>query len=140
MGRGILDQSLALPEIGTHGSRARLGTEASPQQPIAVKALQPGGIADVGFAAGYVLGVTSIHQDDAEAVLLQHFIGRNPVNTGGFHRHAGNAACLEPASHLMQVAGERAKCPHGIIVHLRIDGRHVHGRADIDGDGARVDH
>lgn len=85
------------------------GRKLPRNSPLAAKALQPGGINDIGFAAGHILGLARIDEDDVKAVLFQHFVGWNPVNTGGFHRHAGDPACLEPAGHLMQVAGERAK-------------------------------
>jgi hypothetical protein len=82
----IFDQPLALPQIGTHGRHARLRTETPPQQPVAVQTLQSCSVADVGFATWYILGISRIDQDHLKAVSFKHFIGRNPVNTGRFHR------------------------------------------------------
>jgi hypothetical protein len=57
-----------------------------------MKLAQPCGIADIGFAPRHVLGVTRIDQNDLKSVLLEDLIGRDPIDTGGFHRDADGRA------------------------------------------------
>jgi hypothetical protein len=105
-----------------------------------VQALQPCSVADVRFATRYILSISRIDQDHLKAVSFKHFIGRNPVNTGRFHRDSRDAMCLEPSGHIMKIAGECAKRSYRIIIGVRIYGRHMHGRPDVDGGSAWIDH
>ena len=67
---------------------------------------QPSGVADVGLPARHVLGVAGVHEDYVKPVLLEDLEGRYPVDPGGFHRHAGDAAGSDPDDQIVQVVRE----------------------------------
>jgi hypothetical protein len=100
---------------------------------------QPGCIAHIGFTPWHVLGVTGVDQNDLKPMLLQNLVSRYPVNTGGFHRNAGDTARGKPSCKIMQVVSKGSKRPYRDIRMIRIDSRHVHPRSDINGGGARLD-
>ena len=112
--------------------------KASSKQAIGVQLAQPCCIAYVGLAARDILGVASIHQNDLEAVLLQNLISRYPVDTRGLHGDAGDPAGFEPVSEIVQIVGKSPEGADWHVISVRVDGGHMHCRADIDGGGSWV--
>ena len=67
------------------------GAEAAAQQPQDVEVAEPLTIRDVALAAGDVLHVPRVDEDDVEAARLENLEDRNPVDAGGLHRHVRDA-------------------------------------------------
>ena len=61
-------------------------------------------VLDVGLAAGHLLDVLGVDQDDAD-VALQEVEDRLPVDAGRFHRHVRDAVAGQPVRQGQQVAG-----------------------------------
>ena len=47
---------------------------------------------NIVLPVGHVLGITGVHKDHSKPMLLEDLISRDPINTGGFHRDAGDTA------------------------------------------------
>ena len=74
-----LDQPLAVAgEIAQLANRRRRD-EAAPQQPTLQQLSKPGGIADVGLAAGQDLDVAGVDQQQLQPAFLQHIPAGLPV-------------------------------------------------------------
>ena len=71
-----------------------------------MEVLQPLAIGDVGLAARHVLDMTGVDQAHPEAAVFQDLKERNPENARGLHRHAFDAALLEPIGQLLEFLGE----------------------------------
>ena len=56
----VIQQALALAQIGPHDRNFALRPEAGPEQSILMQTLQPLGVADVGLAAWHVLGIAGV--------------------------------------------------------------------------------
>ena len=83
----------------------------------------PHGVVDVGLAAGDVLDVLGIGQDQFEAA-LQNVPDRPPVDTGRFHREMCAAVETEPLGQFEQLVltavltlGENA---YGVTIHKKV--------------------
>jgi hypothetical protein len=63
---------------------------------------QPGGVADVGLAAGEDLDVPDVDQQQRKAPLLQHIPDGLPVLACGLHHHPGDALAGQPVSQRLQ--------------------------------------
>ena len=140
MGRCIFDQTFPLSQIGAEGGDLCLWAETAPQETIGMQLPQPSGIADISLPPRHVFGVAGVHDDHIEPVPIENLVGRNPIDPGGFHRHAGDATGFEPVCQVMQILSEGAKRTHRCVTGIRVDRRHVHGRSDVDGGRRRVDH
>ncbi len=136
---GAIEQTLALAQVVAQRRDLGVRAEAGAQQPVFMQPLQPLGVADVGLAPRHVLGVAGVDQHDCETALLQHLVGRDPVDPGALHRYGLHAAALEPIGHAVQVGGEGAEAAHRLGVAVRADGGHVQRSADVDGGGVGVD-
>src|ERR1700738_4319026 len=106
---GGLGEHLALPQIATQHANFIRGAKSASQQTVGMQLLDPLAIKDIRLAAGDILNVARIDQLDFEPVTFQHFKQRDPVNTGRFHSHAGNATLLEPSGKGFKVSSESAK-------------------------------
>ena len=78
---------------------------------------QPLGVCDVGLAAGHVLDVRGVDQEQLE-VVLEQVVDRLPVDARGLHRDVGNAKSLEPVTQREQVGG------HGLKLRAQLGGSH----------------
>src|SRR5215204_1830607 len=81
--------------------------EAAAQQPTLQQLTQPGGITDIGLAAGQDLDVAGVDQQQLEPALFQHIPDRLPVLAGGLPHHLGDALGLQPVRQGLQAGGER---------------------------------
>ena len=136
---GAIEQTLALAQVVAQRRDLGVRAEAGAQQPVFMQPLQPLGVADVGLAPRHVLGVAGVDQHDCETALLQHLVGRDPVDPGALHRHRPNVALLEPVGHAVQVGGEGAEAAHRFGVAARADGGHMQRGPDVDRGRMGVD-
>jgi hypothetical protein len=98
MNRGHLDQAVAMTPQTAEGTDLLIGAKRASEEPHRVQVLQPLTIRHVALSTRHVFYVSGIDQASFDAVLLQNLEQRNPVNSGGFHRHGSNPAALQPVS------------------------------------------
>jgi len=107
----------------------RLGRdERGPDQPVRRQLGQPGGVRDIGLAAGQVLGVSGIDEHHLERPVLEHVVERLPVVTGRLHRHARHCGVDQVVAQRQDVAGHRG--PRGDL----LGGAGLTGRHDSQAD------
>src|SRR5829696_5088104 len=102
-----LDEPLAVAGQIPQLADRRRRHEAAAQQPTLQQLTQPGGITDIGLAAGQDLDVAGVDQQQLEPALFQHIPDRLPVLAGGLHHHLGDALGLQPVRQGLQAGGER---------------------------------
>jgi len=136
--RRVVQQPLALPQVGAQSRHLGLRLEAWAQQAVFVQALQPFGVTDVGLAPWDVLGIPGVHQHHLEPTLLQDLVDRDPVDPGALHDDRLDAALGEPIGQPVEIGGEGLERPHRLLIAIRTDGGHVHGGADVDRRRVRV--
>jgi hypothetical protein len=73
---------------------------------------QPGGVTDVGLAAGEDLDMPGVDQQQLKACLLQHIPDGLPVLAGGLHHHLDHALGGQPIGQRLQPRGEGLEGPH----------------------------
>jgi hypothetical protein len=66
--------------------------------------LEPLRVADLGLAAGDVLGVAGVDQEHLEPALIKNLINGNPTDTSRLHDHRFHPAASEPVRKTMQIA------------------------------------
>jgi hypothetical protein len=101
-----LDQLLAVAGQVPQLADGRWRHEAAAQQPVLQQLRQPGGIGDVGLAAGQDLDVAGVDQQQLEPALLQHIPDRLPVLPGGLHHHLGDPFGLKPVGQRRKLGAE----------------------------------
>jgi hypothetical protein len=134
----IVQQSLALSQIGAQSRHLSLRAEAPAQQAIFVSALQPLCVADIGFSSRHVFGVSGVDQHNLEPALLQDLVCRDPVNPGRFHDHRLYPTTGELVRQPMKILGERLERPNRFRIAIWADRRHVHGGSNIDRRRSRM--
>ena len=102
-----LDEPLAVADKVPQLPDLRRGHEAAAQQATLQQLTQPGGIADVGLAAGQDLDVAGIDQQQLQPALRQHIPTGLPVLPRRLHHHLGDALGLQPVRQGLQAGGER---------------------------------
>ena len=101
--------------------------EARAQQAVRVERGDPLAVLEVGLATGEVFDVLAVDDEHFQFGLLQHFIGAEPVDAGGFHGHRRHGLLLEPVAQGVELAGGGAE-------HLR----RVSGDGDVEGLAADI--
>src|SRR4051812_17955274 len=76
--------------------------------------------------------MSCVHQENPPATLRQHFIDREPINTGRWQGDRVDAAPDEPVGHLLHILGETGESPHGLLVSISRYRYIVGGVADVD--------
>ena len=102
-----LDQAVSMAEIGAERDNPVGGAKTPAQQADAVEVAEPLAIGHVALAAGDVLHVPRIDEEDVQPPGLKDVVDRNPVDPGGFHRDAGDTAGDQPVGEAEQIARER---------------------------------
>jgi hypothetical protein len=74
-----------------------------------VEGLNPFAIGSVGFAAGDALELTGVDEEDFDAVGIEEFEERNPVDAGAFEGSGDDIGLLEPVKELEEIGGGGAK-------------------------------
>lgn len=116
------------------------GPERPVEQAVAMQALDPLAIQNIGFAPGDIFDLPCIDQADLKAAAFQNLKGRNPVNAGRFHGHSFDPAVLEPIGHRLQVLGECAKTPHRVGTAACRHGAPMFPMANVNARRIRADH
>ena len=132
---GIVDQPLAMAQVGAQTHDAVAGTEAPAQQPVLVELLQPLRIVHIRLAAGDVLDVARVDQQHLEPARFENLEDRNPVHAGRLHGDRRDADRREPIRQLVEIAAEGAEGPDRLVISVARHGDHVKGRADVDPGG-----
>ena len=70
---------------------------------------------------------------------FQYVIERNPIDSGGFHGHCGDATTHQPFGHLLQIRREGRENAHGILIPVRRHGDEDFPRADVDSRCIRLE-
>ena len=104
---GTLDQAVPVAHIGAQRDDGLAGTKTPAQQADAVEVAEPLTIGHVALASGHVLDVSRIDEEDLQAAGFEDVVDRDPVDPGGFHRHAGDPTGDQPVREPQQIAGER---------------------------------
>ena len=101
------------------------GAKRRPQQTHRMQVLKPLAIQHVGFSAGNMMHMLSIHQVNFDSACLQNLEQRYPIHTGGFHSYRIDAASLQPVGQLVQILCKRGKRSHRVAIAIS-------GNADKD--------
>jgi hypothetical protein len=131
-----LHQVVAMPHQRAHGTHLALRTKRRMQQTHGMPLLDPLTLVKVGSFTRHVLHIPRIHQTRLYAVPLHRLIHRNPVHSGGFHRHCRHSTAHQPFGHLVQIAGERPASTDRMVIAIR-----RHGYVDLSGsdiDAGRI--
>ncbi|PIL19687.1 hypothetical protein P775_13410 [Puniceibacterium antarcticum] len=104
-------QAFPLPQIGAQLGNLCGRPEATTQQAIAMKLTQPTGISDNYLPTRYVFGVTGVYKYHLKPMMFEYLKCWNPIDTGRFHRDAGDTVRFKPNGKVMQIVCEFAKCP-----------------------------
>jgi len=100
----------------------RLGRhEARPEQPRLEQLAQPGRVRDIGLAAGDLLDVAGVDQQQLE-VVLEHRPDRLPIDAGRLHRHLPDPMRLEPVAQRQQPAHRRLELHHLLLARAALAG------------------
>ena len=132
---GVVDQSLAMAQVGAETDDAVAGTKAPAQQPMLVELLQPLRIVHIRLAAGDMLDVAGVDQQHLEAARFEDLEDRNPVHASRLHRDRRDADRREPIRQLVEIAAERAERPDRLLVSVARHRDDVKRRADVDPGG-----
>ena len=115
-------------------------TKTAAQEPDAVQFADPLAVGDIALAAGHVLEMPGVDEQHLEAARLEDLVDRDPVDAGGFHRHARHAT---GASASRPGAADRSVKVVNDCTGLRVAiGRHgdvMLGRAAVDPGDVRID-
>lgn len=124
-----------LPPHRAQGAEVAMGPERPGQKAKAHQLLQPLTVEHVRFAPRNVFDVAGVHQIHREPARLQQLEQRNPVHSGGLHRHRLHATGGQPVGQPMKVLGKARKPPHRRIIPIRRHRHKMAGGADIDAGG-----
>jgi hypothetical protein len=114
VGRGILQQALAMPSVRPEG-RQRLGRAETAAEPAVLRQLlEPDGIVDVRLPPRDIFDVPGIDQEHLQTAGLQELEGRNPLHSCGFHRDRRDAEVHQPISHPRQIGRKTLIGAHGL--------------------------
>jgi hypothetical protein len=83
--------------------------------------------------------VTRVNEHHVDTARLEDLIERDPVDAGGFHRHAGHTARRQPIGPAMEICGEGLEGAHGSRVPVGGYGDIVRVGTAIDARGIGVD-
>ena len=134
-----LDQRLPVAEIGPQNGDRRRGSKTAPQEPDAVQLPEPLAVRDIALAAGDVLHVPRIDEDDVEATALKDLVEGDPIHARGFHRHAGDPTGRQPVRETMQIVGKGLEGPHRRRITIGRDGNVMLGGPAIDAGDMPLD-
>jgi hypothetical protein len=129
---GALDQGGAMAQIGAECDDAIGGAKATTEQAQDVQIAKPLAIGHIALAAGEILHMAGIDEDDLKAARVEDLEHGNPIDAGGFHRDVRDAAARQPLGQPLQITGERGKGTHRCGVTIGWDGDEMFGGPTID--------
>ncbi len=128
-----------MSQIGTQRDDRVGRPEAAAQQADDVQVAEPFTIGDIALAAGHVLDVAGVDEDDVNAAGFEDLEDGNPVHAGGFHRHVRDQTGDQPVGEPVQIAREGGKRSDRRGVAIGRHGDEMFGRAAIDPGSMGVD-
>jgi len=133
-GRGTGQMNGPQAQVVLQAPNLRRRDKARLQQTVRVERRPPLAILHVGLASRQVAGLFAIDHAHFQTRRLQHSIKRQPIDTGGFHRHRLDFALQQPVAQAVQLGG------HGAEDLRRSTGDgHMHMfAADIDEGSQRI--
>jgi hypothetical protein len=138
--RGVADQVAALPQIGAQLAGLLIGPKGSGEQADAVEAVDPLAVPAIGLgAASNLLGVTGIDQQHLEAVRLEQFVQRNPVDARRFHGDRGDLMLMQIGQQRPQTIGVRREFAD-VGRFVGTDADPVRPRADVYASSVGIGH
>ena len=108
----LAHELLAGAQQGAQLLGRRLRHEARADQAVRQQVGQPDRIGDIGLAAGHVLDVGGVGQDQREVAIGEDMPDRLPVDTGRLHRDMGAAALCQPGGQRQQPGGCGVETAH----------------------------
>src|SRR3954451_3188078 len=97
--------------------------------------LEPLGIIPITLAARDGFDMPRIDQIGRNAMLLQQFVDRNPIDAGRFERHGINPTGKQPGNQCLEILGKGRECPHGLGIAIRWDSDDDFVRSNVDTGG-----
>jgi hypothetical protein len=134
-----LHQGLAVTQVGAQHGDGGGRPEAGRQQAHAVQFLEPLAVHDIALPGRDVLDVPRVDEHHVEPAGLQDLVERDPVDPGGFHRDAGDAAGQQPVGEAVEIRGEGLERAHRGRVPVGGNGHVMHLGPAIDAGGIGVD-
>jgi len=125
------EQQLALTHHRVHHADLAIRAPAARSSP-RHELLQPLAILHVALAPGYILQLPRIDQPDLQPAMLEHFVHRDPVDSGGFERHGIDATRQQPVGQRVLVVSHRPEFAHRLVIGRPGDRYPMAGRAHID--------
>jgi hypothetical protein len=108
------------------------GAEGALKKTVSMELLDPLAVEDISLAAGDVLDMTGVDEEDLKTALVEDFKDGDPVDTSGFHGHSVDATGQEPIGQSMQGTSICLEGSDGlgatVFGHSGID----LGRADVE--------
>ena len=135
----VLNQRLAMPQVGPQRDDPRRRPKAPAHQPDDMQIAEPLAIRHITLAAGDVLDVTRVDQQHLKPTRLENLIQRNPVDARRFHGHTANPTRGQPVRQTVQIVGERDERPHALRIPVRWDRHEMFRRPAVDSRGIRIE-
>ena len=82
--------------------------------------------------------MASVDQVDFKPGGIEHLEQRDPVHTGGLHRHGRDGALAQPLHQALKIAGEGGKFLYWLSIPVRRNGDKMAGGTDVDAAGVGV--
>ena len=139
IGAGGLDEDVTVAHEGAEGQDRPGGAEAAAQEPDTVEFAQPLTVLDIALAAGDVLDVAGVDEQDLEAARFEDVEDRDPVDAGRFHGDARHATGDEPVGEAVEVGGEGPERLDRGRISIGGNGHIVLGGAAVDAGDIDLD-
>ena len=135
---GITREAGLLSDVGAQDTGFVGRSEGASEKAIGHQLPDPLAVEHIAFATADLFGRPRVDEMDIEALAVEDFIERDPVDTGRFHGHGVDAAFAEPLCDGFEFIGEGAEVSDRLVIRFRVDGDVVSGLSDIDAGAVRI--
>jgi len=139
VGGAVADEHVPMADEGAEDADIISGAEGALEEAVSVELLDPLAVEDIGLAAGDVLDVSGVDEEDLKTAFIEDFKDGDPVDTSGLHGHGVDATGQEPIGQGMQGTGIGLEGPDGlgttVFRHSGID----LSRSDVETGGVEID-
>ena len=135
---GHLHQIGAVSHQRPYRDHIAVWPECSSQQPYRMQELQPLAFLPVGPPSRHILHVSRVYQTRSDPMSFEYIVERNPIDSGGFHRHSSDSTTHQPSGHFLQIRREGREYPHRILIPVPRHGHEDFPRTDVDTCGIRL--
>jgi len=139
MCKAFCDEHVPMADEGAEDADIISGAEGALEEAVSVELLDPLAVEDISLAAGDVLDVSGVDEEDLKTAFIEDFKDGDPVDAGGLHGHGVDATGQEPIGQSMQGTGIGLEGPDGlgttVFRHSGIDFR----GADVETGGVEID-